>query len=205
MRRFLNQLRVADSGSSAAEFAFVLPLLLVFIFGIIDVGRAMWMINEAAKATQAGARFAVATDLVPTGLNTYDFAVDGGLTQGATIPENQFGGIECTSAGCQCKSGATCPASTYGTFSTAAFNRIVARMHAIMPDVTAANVRVDYAYSGIGFAGDPNAADVAPLVRVSLRNLRFQPITFLLFNGSINIPASSTALPLEDGRGTVSN
>ena len=43
----------------------VLPLLLLFIFGIIDVGRLMWTWNRAEKATQMGARFAVVTDMVP--------------------------------------------------------------------------------------------------------------------------------------------
>ena len=50
------------SAASAAEFALVLPLLLLFLFGIIDAGRFMWEYNRAEKATQVGARVAVVTD-----------------------------------------------------------------------------------------------------------------------------------------------
>jgi len=58
-------------GGSAAEFALVLPLLLIFLFGIIDVGRLMWTWNRAEKATQMGVRYAVVTDPVPEGLNAF--------------------------------------------------------------------------------------------------------------------------------------
>ena len=57
MRKLLHD----RSGSSAAEFGIVLPLLLMFLFGIIDAGRFMWTYNHAEKATQMGARMAVVT------------------------------------------------------------------------------------------------------------------------------------------------
>ena len=58
------------SAASAAEFALVLPLLIVFLLGIIDAGRFMWEYNEAEKATQMGARYAVVADPAATGLST---------------------------------------------------------------------------------------------------------------------------------------
>ena len=42
----------------------MLPLLILFLFGIIDAGRFLWEINRAEKATQVGARLAVVTDVV---------------------------------------------------------------------------------------------------------------------------------------------
>ena len=51
-------------GAAGAEFALVLPLLILFLFGMIDVGRYMWTINQLEKATQVGARWAVVTDMV---------------------------------------------------------------------------------------------------------------------------------------------
>ncbi len=48
----------------------MLPLLILFLFGIIDGGRFLWEINKAEKATQAGARVAVVTDVISTGLGT---------------------------------------------------------------------------------------------------------------------------------------
>ena len=60
-------------GASAAEFALVLPLLILLLFGIIDAGRFMWEINRAEKATQVGARMAVVTDPVSRGLVNHSY------------------------------------------------------------------------------------------------------------------------------------
>jgi hypothetical protein len=193
----------SQAGATSAEFALILPLLLIFIFGIIDAGRAMWLWNQAEKATHLGARYAVATNVIPEGLATYDFAIDGGLSQGADIPRSSFGGATCTSSGCACRSGEVCP--PLGTFRDADFNLLVARMQRVMPEIAPENVRVDYDYSGIGFAGDPNAPDVAPIVTVSLTGLAFRPITALVFPVSVPMPSFAASLTLEDGSGQRSN
>ena len=44
-----------------------MPVLILFLLGIIDVGRYMWSINELEKATQMGARMAVVTTWFPAG------------------------------------------------------------------------------------------------------------------------------------------
>lgn len=44
-------------GTVAIEFGFVLPLLLLFTFGIIDFGRLLWMKTTLTRATQAAARY----------------------------------------------------------------------------------------------------------------------------------------------------
>lgn len=203
MRRGPTKFWANSAGAIAAEFALVLPLLLIFLFGIIDVGRAMWTWNQAEKATQAGARFAVATDMVSIGLRGYSFATSGNLGQGAAIPETSFGGATCTSSGCTCNAGATCP--NLGALDTFAFGRIVARMQAMMPEIQAANVVVEYGYSGLGYAGDPNGPDVAPLVTVRLVNMQFQPVTFLAFGRTLDLPGFPATLSMEDGAGGLSN
>jgi Flp pilus assembly protein TadG len=192
--------------SSAAEFALVLPLLIIFLLGMIDVGRLMWTWNEAEKATQMGVRYAVATDMVPTGLQNYSFVVSDILTQGDTIPTSSFGSVTCTSTSCTC-AGSNCPAAWTTSPNTTAFNAIVARMQRFLPELTASGVQVSYANSGLGYAGDPNGSDVSPLVTVSIRpnTVTFRPITFALFRTTMNLPSFSAALTLEDGQGTVSN
>jgi Flp pilus assembly protein TadG len=58
MRRTLSRIPGGDRGAAAVEFALVLPLLLILIFGLIDFGRAL---NEQIVLTQAareGARVA---------------------------------------------------------------------------------------------------------------------------------------------------
>ena len=201
--------------SSAAEFALVLPLLIIFLLGIIDVGRLMWTWNRAEKATQMGVRYAVATDMVPNGLATYSFVNGSTITQGDPIPQSAFGGATCLinagAVNCSCKTGATCPANLIGTSNSdqanalTAFNNIVNRMRLFMPEIASTNVTVDYDYSGLGYAGDPNGSDVSPLVKVSLKQLTFRPMLLMLFRGTITLPSFSAALTMEDGQGTASN
>lgn len=190
-------------GGAAAEFGLVLPLLFVLIFLIIDAGRVMFAWNLAEKATQMGVRYAVVTDMIPAGLASYSFATSGGIIAGEPIPESAFGGARCDNTGCTCKTGMTCPA--LGTPVAGAFQKIVDRMRLTYPAIQAANVLVDYDYSGLGYAGDPIGPDVSPLVTVRLRNMTFTPITLLGMGPAINLPDFSATLTQEDAAGTVSN
>ena len=187
--------------ASAAEFAIVLPLLLIVLFGTVDVGRYAWSLAMSEKATQTGARFAVTTDMVASGLYSYSFATAGGVPQGTTVDATKFPGVTCDNAGCTCLGTCTFPT----TADNAAFNRLVARMAEINPDITASKVVVTYAWSGLGFAGDPNGPDVAPLTTVSLRNMQFTPFTAFVWGGAVNLPQFAYTLSMEDGSGTASN
>ncbi len=190
-------------GASAAEFALVLPLLLIVLFGTIDIGRYGWNLSQAQKATQVGARWAAATDMIPSDLYSYSFATSCGIPQGTPVSASAFPGMICNSGGCSAIAGGSCTIGT--TSNTAAFNRLVDRMDDIYPGLTAANVQVTYAWSGLGFSGDPNGADVAPLVTVSLRNLQFAPFTSYVWGAQFNLPSFAYSMPMEDGSGTSSN
>ena len=65
----------AQKGSSSVEFAMVLPLLILFVLGIIDAGRLMWSYNRAEKAAMMAARYAAVTDMVPSTLASTDFTL----------------------------------------------------------------------------------------------------------------------------------
>jgi hypothetical protein len=193
---------IRDSGgSSAAEFALVLPLLLILLFGVIDGGRFIWEYNRAEKATQMGARMAVVTAPVAGGLVTADFTGVGGLTAGGTIPASALPDVTCNDSSCTCSG---CPSGVPGAYNSTAFNNIVARMQLYKPDIKAANVEVVYRGSGLGYAGDPTGADVSPLVTVRLKSLQFNPITSLMF-ATISLGDFSTTLTAEDMAGTQSN
>jgi len=186
------------TASSIAEFAIVLPLLLVLMFGIIDAGRWMWTYNEAEKATQMGARMAVVTNFVSSSIGTsYVGSCSPALTQGDVIPAGCFSTITCTSTGCDT-----------GTKDDAAFTTIVNRMKFFLPQLDEKNVTIQYSPSGLGYAGSPVLPDVSPLVTVKIgapaTPLQFKPITtFALAN--MDMPSFTTTLSAEDLSGAVSN
>ena len=54
--------RMCDRGASAVEFALVLPLLTVLVFGIIDFGYFFGQFNEVRHAAREGARIAAVSN-----------------------------------------------------------------------------------------------------------------------------------------------
>lgn len=189
------------TGASAAEFALVLPLLILLLLGIIDVGRYMWTLNRAEKAAQMGVRMAVVTDYVSSAINAnYVGTTCSGstaLNPGDPIPAGCFSTITCsrTAATASC---------TSGTANTTAFNRVLSRMEAIYPEIAPGNLRVIYSDSGVGYAGNPSGPDVAPLVTVQLSGMQFHPIT-LFSLATVSLPAVHSSLTFEDGIGSQSN
>ena len=196
----IRRLRLDRSGASAVEFALVLPLLLLFIFGIIDAGRYLWEVNKAEKATQVGARMAVVTNIVSPAIAATNYVGVSGLTQGDLVPASALGTVTCSRTSCSCTG--TCP-SGYATTSTAAFDLIVTRMQKMKRDIVAANVRVTYRGSGLGYAGDPNGMDISPLVTVTLTGMTFKPAVGLMLR-NVTLPDFRTTLTAEDSAGTVS-
>jgi hypothetical protein len=202
-----------ERGGPAAEFAMVLPLALIFLFGIIDVGRYMWEYNQAEKATQMGTRYAVATNLVASGLSGYSFAVSCGIPQGDPVSAAAFPGINCIGGGtvasptatCSLAGSSSCTSAIPTTDSDATLGLIVNRMRLFKPDIAPANVTINYGYSGLGYSGDPNGLDVAPLVTVSVTGLTFQPLLTIIFSAPVNMGTFSYTLTMEDGVGTFSN
>ena len=185
--------------ASAAEFALVLPLLLLLLFAVIDAGRFMWEYNRAEKATQVGARLAVVTDIVASSListnyigQTYNGVT---LTQGDRIPVSALATVTCNNTAC-----------SSGNFDSAAFQRIVTRMQYMSPAIQPSNVVVEYRGSGLGFAGDPDATkpQISPLVTVKLTGMTFRPLAFLTF-AAFQMPDFATTLTAEDLSGTDSN
>lgn len=193
----------SDQQGAAAEFAMVLPVALIFLLGMIDAGRFLYEVNRGEKATQWGARFAVVTAPLAPELATegYVGADIGGtiLTQGDRIPAAALGLITCTDADCTCTTN-PCPTVTLDSVRFAA---LLDRMQDFMPAIAADNLVVEYRGSGLGYAGDPNGMEIAPLVTVRISGVQFSPM--ILFGGTFTLPDFSYTLTMEDGQGTTSN
>jgi hypothetical protein len=180
-----------DRAASAAEFALVLPVLLLFLFGMIDVGRYMWALNQAEKATQMGVRYAIVSDPAANVIN--DDFVAYGIPGGDAVPTSTFDTAVCRNSGNCTVTGNTGNAGR----NAAAFTAIVTWMKYFDPEIQPANVSVSYRNVGLGYSGDPNGPDIAALTTVELANLPFQPM--MLFGGSINLPTVKSSMTLEDG------
>jgi hypothetical protein len=206
MMRILKNLVRSASGASGAEFALVLPLFLLLLFGIIDAGRFMWEYNKVEKATQVGARVAIVTNVLSTGLRDADYTgqtINGvKIAPGGQIPAAALGTIKCTNVTCSCET-PPCP-TDLGTFDSATFNDVLlARMQQIDPSIKPENLVVRYSGSGLGFASS-GGMEISPLTTVTLTNMKFVPITSLLF-AQITMPDLSATLTSEDASGSYSN
>jgi Flp pilus assembly protein TadG len=198
-----------DLAATTAEFALVVPLFILFVFGAIDVGGFAWKINRLEKATQMGARMAVVTDPVATALLTENYigrsvSVGGTtvtLVQGSTIPAEALGKTVCTISGCNCS--ANCLSSN--TANSIALTNVANRMRVFDSSIQDSNVQIEYVGSGLGYAGDPDGMEIAPLVTVRLVSMQYQPMIGVLLNTAIDLPDFAFTLPMEDGSGTTSN
>ncbi len=59
MIRLLRSVIRREGGESLVEFSLVSIVFFLLIFGMIDVGRAVWNYNTLAQATREGTRYAI--------------------------------------------------------------------------------------------------------------------------------------------------
>lgn len=101
-----------DRGSSLAELALVTPLLLLLLFGAVDVGRAYYLSMEVVGAAHAGAVYGVVNPSDITGIKAAA-AADAPDVPGLTVTTPTYG--------CECSDGTSYSASC-GTTPTCATN-----------------------------------------------------------------------------------
>ncbi|MHA1599473.1 MAG: TadE family protein [Alphaproteobacteria bacterium] len=182
-------------GLTSVEFALVATLFFAIVLGITDFARAMWEWNAAAKATQAGARFAAVTDLIALDMKNYR-GLANGLRTGSEIPVGASGTspVVCNSSGC---------AGDLANMDATAFAALVTRMRRVDDRIAPVNVVVEYRHVGHGFVGNPLGPDLTPAVTVRLRAMTFQFVTPGLAGIiSIAMPDFAATLTSEDGAST---
>jgi hypothetical protein len=199
----------AEDGAVFAEFAILLPIVVVVVCGSIDFLYAFYQWNAAAKAVEVGARIAAVSDPVAEGLNTLaNQAVLNGAMPGAPMPAFA---VTCEDETCSCVG--TCGGLTPNSFDAAALNRIVfGRANAkcgeavgyyeigmcdVLSSITPENVVIVYRQTGLGYAGRPGGP--LPTITVSLQNMQFH-FFFLssLFPVRVAMPPMTTTITAED-------
>jgi len=197
-----------EVGGPLVEAAIVVPIFLLFAFGSVDFLYGYYQWTAATKAVEVGARLAAVSDPVASGLNTIPAgALSSTVFLGDPMPDFE---VTCSGAGagtCTCTRG-TC--TGFGAYSATAMNTLLfgrgssrcddatlyyqAGMCDILRQITAANVKVVYSQTGLGFAG--RAAGPVPTITVSLQGLNFH---FLFLNGllgfaDITMPPFATTI-----------
>jgi Flp pilus assembly pilin Flp len=201
--------RSDESGAVFAEFALLLPLIVLVVCGSVDFLNAFYQWNAAAKAVEVGARIAAVSDPVAPNLNNLsNQAVLNGAIPGGPLPSFL---VVCKDDACSCTG--TCTGLAPNSFDGAAMRRIIfgrgshacgdatsyyaAGMCDVLSSITPANVVVTYQQAGLGYAGRPGGP--LPTIAVSLQDMHFQ-FFFLtpLLGVNIKIPPMTTTMTAED-------
>ena len=157
-----------------------MPILLLLVLGLVDLGLYFWNANLAAKTVQLGVRRAIVSESVAVGpgldrdsSETYWHGLPPGLRcfpTAATYSACPTVEVWCDAqTGCRCAGGG-CPY----TFSPARLRTILDAMRAVMPALHADSVRVAYVTNGLGYVGRPLPIPVD--VTVSLIGLQYRPL-----------------------------
>jgi Flp pilus assembly protein TadG len=202
-----------ESGGVLVEVSIVLPIIITFIFGSVDLLYALYQWNAAAKAVEVGSRIAAVSDPIAAGLN--------GLTNSVAVSLNGAGEplampaftISCNGETATCTCAGTCNGLAANPYDAVAMNRLVfgrgstacgdatsyyaTGMCDVLSSIRAANVIVVYRQTGLGYGGRPGGPQ--PTIIVSLQNMRFQ-FFFLsyLLGASVPMPAMTTTITAED-------
>lgn len=198
-----------QTGAVFAEFAIMMPVVVIIVCGAIDFLYAFYQLNAAAKAVEVGARIAAVSDPVAAGLNNLpNEAVLNGAEPGGPLPSFT---VTCSDSRCSCSG--TCTGMTDNPFDRAAMNRIVYGRNAtscgnttsyymsgmcdVLSSITPADVVIVYTQTALGYAGRPGGP--VPTITVSLRNMQFH-FFFLapLLGIHIAMPPMTTTVTAED-------
>jgi Flp pilus assembly protein TadG len=169
MLRFLRD----QSGAAMVEAAIVTPLFLLLTIGTMDFTLYIWNWNLATKAAHLGARLAIVSNPVATGLNEIDWTL-ARYTDKLGLPCTKDGVVtgNCPSAAevnTTCKGG-TC---TRGAYDAAAFQAIYDKMERIYPYLEPADVQISYEWTGLGFVGRPGGLPMTVTVSLPCKRHQF--------------------------------
>lgn len=123
----------SDRGQALVEFALILPILLILILGLIDVGRAVGAYNSVSNAARSGARVAIVNQNVSVITDTVeDEAV--GLPDVDVQPNfNVESDPQCPQIGCLVEITVSAPYSPATPFISNLIGEITVSSSSLMP------------------------------------------------------------------------
>ncbi|MBP9181817.1 MAG: pilus assembly protein [Fuscovulum sp.] len=190
-----------ESGATLVEFAIVVSLFLLILFGMVDFGRLAYHVVTTERATHAAARLAAVRPPACAGVpdtNLRDTAGTGTYDYGTSC---NAGGAICDNPG---------PVTCLGSAANATASEVWAVVQTTLPpEATISNIRFTYSYDpNLGFLGGP----YVPVVTVELEDVAFDFVTPLsalavvagvapgasAIPGSLTLPSQSASTPGED-------
>ncbi len=154
------------SGATMVEYALALPVLIVLIFGALDLAWAAYQWNAASKATQWGARWAVVNPPMSTAFAT-------ALNDSSYILPDELG-EDCMTATSDCSQALQ---TTVCTTATCTMDEMLGLMRGVFFILRDENVRVTYdPYPNgqqLGFVGRPGGPPVRVTVDLSCQTFNW--------------------------------
>lgn len=209
MLRLARRFATDRHGGAMIETLIVINILVLVLAGFIEFGVAMNQWNMAAKAVQVGARLAAVSDPVDSRLDTWEDSAPPGdpvtdtfdtLCDGSegTCTADGLDGVDGYDAA---RMGRLFDGSDYDPLERHcdATGTVMGMCDVFPnPNFSAANIRVRYQSTGLGYAGRPGGA--VPTITVSLTGVPFQFLLLgsLLGLDDIELPSFATTIVGED-------
>lgn len=195
------RLRKDEGGAVLAETAITLPVIILLIFGIIEIGIYLWQWNGANKATQLGARLAVTSDPVAIGPGLTWSPVTGPLGTDCRADDTNL----CFEFEVACTMEEGCISSaldftdvdtgnnpTTFAIDLTAFNAIVQQMQRVYPGLDPNTVEIRYVSNGVGFIGFPGHIPNDVTVEILTNDYPFAVIAGFVNMQGLRIRAETT-------------
>jgi Flp pilus assembly protein TadG len=180
-------------GSALVEFTVVFPIFMVVAFGTVDVSYMLFEWSQANKATYVGARRAIVSDPIATGINNLQVPASDSTQTGffcfdpnnsAQLVVNPLLATACPTVNTTCTAGSSGGSCTGGEtwneapFTNASKTGIFDMMQAIFPRLQRQDVQIQYRTNLQGFIGEtntPTGGFALPMtVTVSIRCMTHQ-------------------------------
>lgn len=186
-----------DGGAVLAETAITLPMILLLIFGIIEIGFFLWQWNAANKATQLGVRYAVTSNPIVSGPGITTSPIHGrplGTScrrDSATNPCYTFW-VECNLTAANAGTCIGSEAASAYSFQPAAAQAIIDRMQGVFPGLDPSTVRIRYSSNGLGFVGHPGHVQNDVTVTIQGLDYPFAALAGFVAMNPLRLRASAT-------------
>lgn len=183
MKRF----RSDQTGASLAEFALLLPVLLMLTFGMMELGYLGYQVQQGSFAAKRAVRVAATRELITPGsvadCGPVITAPTAGTPCGGTL-DTSNNRVSDTSVWVSCPEDDECGAD---------IDRIVSEVASFYPRATSDHVEIELSGANLGFQG---MGRPVPMVTVRFVAVPYNSIFF--GNTSFNLPDFASSMPAED-------